>query len=152
MLLNAPNWSGGAWGGRLTAGGGRGGGGERACPNLACALVRSPPRTLAPTPPPTHTHTPTRPPTRWAVVMHAVIWRLISGAIPRKTREGLMLFTRGEGDAARKALLELVPPDQLPAEYGGTSTTPLPQTTLELEMLAYVRSLADPAATAGQGG
>ena len=84
--------------------------------------------------------------------MHAVIWRLISGAIPRKTREGLMLFTRGEGDAARKALLELVPPDQLPAEYGGTSTTPLPQTTLELEMLAYVRSLADPAATAGQGG
>ena len=70
-----------------------------------------------------------------------VIWKVLAAIIPRKTREQLQLFTTKQRAEAGAALLQWVPAEQLPVQYGGTCTVPLGQSQLEKDMLAYVRGL-----------
>ena len=78
-----------------------------------------------------------------------VIWKVLAAVIPRKTREGLQLFTRREKAAAAEALLTLVPADQLPEQYGGKASAPLRESQLELDMREYVRRINREHAAAG---
>eukprot|EP00887_Chlorella_sp_A99_P001849 scaffold19.g1849.t1 len=81
----------------------------------------------------------------------SIIWKLISAVIPQNTRERLQLFSKAEREAARRALLEWMPEDQLPLEFGGTAD-PAGLQQLEREMLEYVRSLGGGGARSAASG
>ncbi len=69
--------------------------------------------------------------------------QVLAAVIPRRTREQLMLFTKKQREAAAEALLQWVPAEQLPVQYGGTCTVPLGESKLEKDMAHYVSSLND---------
>lgn len=137
FLLNAPTWSGIIWKARLGEGFVRGDGclwgtpagrewktaGARQC---ACVLCRMRTHRCLPSCP---SAPPRSPP------------QVLAAAIPRKTREQLSLFTKTQQAEAAQALLEWVPAEQLPAQYGGSCQVPLSQSPLEKDMLSYVRRL-----------
>jgi hypothetical protein len=87
-----------------------------------------------------------RPPRSQAFLLNApawggVIWKVLAAVIPRRTREQLQLFTKKQRVEAAAALLQWVPAEQLPEQYGGTCRVPLGESELERRMLAYVRQL-----------
>lgn len=59
-----------------------------------------------------------------------------------------MLFTKKQKEAAAEALLQWVPPEQLPAQYGGKCAVPLGESPLERDMARYVERLNAGAARA----
>jgi hypothetical protein len=79
-----------------------------------------------------------------------VIWKVLAAVIPRKTREQLQLFTVKQRAEAGAALLQWVPAEQLPVQYGGTCIVPLGESQLEKDMLAYVRGLNEEQEAAGE--
>lgn len=70
-----------------------------------------------------------------------VIWKVLAAVIPRRTREQLQLFTKKQHSEAAAALLQWVPAEQLPEQYGGACKVPLGESELERSMLAYVQRL-----------
>lgn len=75
--------------------------------------------------------------------------QVLAAVIPRRTREQLSLFTKKQREAAAEALLQWVPAEQLPVQYGGACTVPLGESELEKDMSRYVASLNS---RAGSGG
>ncbi|GAB4815034.1 hypothetical protein N2152v2_002080 [Parachlorella kessleri] len=82
-------------------------------------------------------------PTWWAVV-----WRMVSPMIAKKTREQMFLFGKTDQEAMRKAILEEVAPDQLPEQYGGTCKTPLYESRYERQLAQHVQRVNGTAAPA----
>ncbi|KAL4434285.1 hypothetical protein ABPG75_000726 [Micractinium tetrahymenae] len=80
-----------------------------------------------------------------------VIWKVLAAVIPRRTREQLMLFTKKQKEAAAEALLQWVPAEQLPMQYGGKCAVPLGESDLEQEMARYVAQLNSGAGSSGGG-
>ncbi len=84
----------------------------------------------------------------------AVAWKLVSPMVPPRVRAQMSLHgsSKGEREAARRAMLEWINEDVLPAAYGGKNEKPMAEWPLEKEMAAYVEELNRKANGGGDSG
>ncbi|KAL6767177.1 hypothetical protein ACKKBG_A38925 [Auxenochlorella protothecoides x Auxenochlorella symbiontica] len=72
----------------------------------------------------------------------SLAWKLVSPLITKKVRERMVVFGRGEQEAMRRDILEYIPAEELPSEYGGVRPGHgLEGSSLEADLHTYVQSM-----------